>query len=680
METPSNKGPMKDPEKFIGENLINKIGIGILVLGLAYFVKYAIDQSWIGQGGQVAGGLFSGALLIGIGHWLHQRYRAFSSVLAGGGIAISYITLYLGFTDYELYSPAVAFAGMVAITAVAVGLSLLYDRQELTIVALLGGIATPFLANSGSSNTDALLTYLALLNSGILAVSWFKRWRTTNLITFLGTLIIFGGIVLLNSGGWYHLGTGKSLLFATIFYLQFGSIALMHNLRTASKFKALELFLYLSNTFFYYACCMYLLPMFSERFLNGYFTAALAVVHIALAFGLSRHSGTDRNLLMLMVGLAVSLVSLVAPVHFHGNAITLFWAAEAALLLYMWGRTGFRFFRWSGHLIAVLTLLSLSMDWGLNRLDMNSGFFAHPVYLTNWGVAIVLGAVYFLFRRFFPALKEQVKVYLHLAGIVLYFGHVIELNRFLGFLDQGFQFSAAAFLCFHLAIFLPVQWKASRSENDIFQMGSLLWACVVLMVGWLIKIEWASTYSSASWLSMVLHYTALGLSAIATLHGVKALHFLSGKNGDGAKVGHWLLAFGLVAHASLELDYLLIQLFAGKTSIVALMRHSHLIGYPVVWGLLAFGLLLWGMRQQIRHVRIIGLTVFGVILLKLFLFDVQSMSEAGRIVAFIALGVLLLVVSFLYQKLRHLILTEDTDTTPTTPTHPEHSVVESAEE
>ncbi len=32
-----------DLEKFIGENLANKIGIGILVIGIRFFVKYAID-------------------------------------------------------------------------------------------------------------------------------------------------------------------------------------------------------------------------------------------------------------------------------------------------------------------------------------------------------------------------------------------------------------------------------------------------------------------------------------------------------------------------------------------------------------------------------------------------------------------------------------------------------------
>ena len=42
-----------DMEKFIGENLINKIGIAVLVLGIAFFVKYAIDKDWINEVGRI---------------------------------------------------------------------------------------------------------------------------------------------------------------------------------------------------------------------------------------------------------------------------------------------------------------------------------------------------------------------------------------------------------------------------------------------------------------------------------------------------------------------------------------------------------------------------------------------------------------------------------------------------
>lgn len=61
------------------------------------------------------------------------------------------------------------------------------------------------------------------------------------------------------------------------------------------------------------------------------------------------------------------------------------------------------------------------------------------------------------------------------------------------------------------------------------------------------------------------------------------------------------------------------------------------------------------MRLRNKNLRIISLTVFIVILVKLFAFDVWSMSSGGKIAAFISLGVLLLVISFLYQRVRRIV-------------------------
>jgi uncharacterized membrane protein len=92
----------RDYEKLIGENWLNKIGIAILVIGVGFFVKYAIDQNWIGEWGRVLIGLLSGGVLISIAHFLRKKYAAFSSVLIGGGISICItpFPLPITFTDY----------------------------------------------------------------------------------------------------------------------------------------------------------------------------------------------------------------------------------------------------------------------------------------------------------------------------------------------------------------------------------------------------------------------------------------------------------------------------------------------------------------------------------------------------------------------------------------------------
>src|SRR6185312_1254942 len=106
-----------DWEKFIGENLVSKNGIGVLVLAIGFFVKYAIDNNWIGPAGRVAVGVVCGGILIAIAHRLRRQYKAFSSVLVGGGLAALYFTIALAYHEYRLFGQTTAFSIMLIITA-----------------------------------------------------------------------------------------------------------------------------------------------------------------------------------------------------------------------------------------------------------------------------------------------------------------------------------------------------------------------------------------------------------------------------------------------------------------------------------------------------------------------------------------------------------------------------------
>ena len=181
-----------DLEKFIGENLFNKIGIAILVLGIGFFVKYAIDQDWINEYGRVAIGIFCGIVLVGTAHYLRRAYHSFSSVLAGGGLAVFYFTIAFAFHQYHIINQVTAFMIMVVITIFAVLLAFLYDKLELAVIATVGGFITPFLLSTGEGNYVVLFSYLSLLNFGLLTLSYLKQWRLLNTLAFFFTIIIYG--------------------------------------------------------------------------------------------------------------------------------------------------------------------------------------------------------------------------------------------------------------------------------------------------------------------------------------------------------------------------------------------------------------------------------------------------------------------------------------------------------
>ncbi|RZI93356.1 MAG: DUF2339 domain-containing protein, partial [Rubrivivax sp.] len=321
---------------------------------------------------RVAIGIGCGALLIGLAHYLRRSYKAFSAVLAGGGIAVLYTSISFAFHQYGLLSQPVAFGIMVVITAFAVLLALLYDSLALAVIATLGGFASPFLVSNGSGNYVALFTYMAVLNTGILAAAFFRRWPLLQTLAFACTVLITGGWLLqvhdiiftanvpVKAPAIRH---GLALALITINYALFLGSTLAYPLRHRLPFRARDLAFLLVLTASYYCAGMVLLDSWDGGRYQGLFTIASGAVDLALATWCFRRRGTDRNLLYVLIGLTLTFATLAVPVQLHGHAITLFWSAEFVLLYWLFRRSGIALFRWSSWLLMALALCSLFMDW-----------------------------------------------------------------------------------------------------------------------------------------------------------------------------------------------------------------------------------------------------------------------------------------------------------------------------
>ncbi|MBN9303531.1 DUF2339 domain-containing protein, partial [Dysgonomonas mossii] len=117
----------------------------------------------------------------------------------------------------------------------------------------------------------------------------------------------------------------------------------------------------------------------------------------------------------------------------------------------------------------------------------------------------------------------------------------------------------------------------------------------------------------------------------------------------------WVLVVLCVVILSIETDHTIIALLGNAENYDFLLYDVHTFGYPILWGVLAMVLMIWGLNVKEVLLRKISLIFFGIIILKFYAYDVWHMSQAGRIVSFIILGVILLSVSFLQQKIKTLV-------------------------
>ena len=660
-----------DMEKFIGENLINKIGIAVLVLGIAFFVKYAIDQNWIKEGGRVAIGILCGGILIGIAHWLRNSYRSYSSVLVGGGITVFYFTIAFAFHQYQMMTQTTAFTIMVVITAFAIALSVLYNRIELAIIATIGGFITPFLVSTGSGNYVVLFTYLCILNAGIIAMAYLKQWRVLQIIAFAFTTLIYSGWLFGSIGDTQHYSSQGALVFAAIFYAMFIAMSLLHHVKKQHDLKAIDFTLYLLINLSFFAAGIFILSNQNLENYKGLFTASIATVNLVLGYVLFRQKLIDKKFVFLLIGLTVSFISLIAPIQLQGNYITLFWFAEIVLLLWLYQKSFINLFKIFSAIITLFALLSLLIDWAkiYGSTQTNLIIIFNKGFITSAFGAIALFATSVLLSKeadtFFiglSATKTIKRIYQILAIATFFVGGILEVNH--QFLQHYPTTSLnIIYLLFYTYSFLLGLYFVCKKHISASTLQS-----IIGITGAMFLLYIFSAYDIYETLQQILlsnsnkiHFIGyvvcvLLLFMLFTIT-VKELQKHSPSIDKSLSLFSGLIVAQLVILISIFWFHLYVwMMFINQANIAVSENNFERAGLSIIWGISSFIVMWLGMKKSNRTLRVIALCLFGITLVKLFLYDISNMSPGGKIAAFILLGVLLLIVSFMYQRLKKLLI------------------------
>ncbi len=678
--TPPLPKQKKNLEKYIGENLINKIGIAILVIGIGLFVKYAIDKNWINEVSRMIIGIVAGFLLIGLAHWMRNTYRAFSSVLLGGGIATLYFTFTIAFQEYHLISQTLSFILMIIITGFTVFLSISYDRKELAIIAMIGGFASPFMVSTGQGNYIVLFTYLLILNSGMLLLAYYKSWNLINIISFIFTIVIFGGWyasdVFTKDGNPY---TG-AFIFASLFYLLFFMMNIINNIKENSKFNAFSIVILTLNTFLFYLTAAIILSDSKNDNFDGLFTAIFGLFNLAFAIILYLRKGIDKVLINMLLGFSLTFLSLVAPVQFKGNIITLFWAAEFTLLFWIAQQSKIKLLEYFSSVVLIFVFISLIMDWTniyfideiINKKEtltilLNQGF------LTGLFVLASIWTNRFLITRN-PDEKILWKIpsngYKGFLTVVFCF-----LLYIIALLEMNYQFnhfntahSAMTIVNYtYQAIFFLILMNYVRKYAHVSFLIIISIFTTFIIIFYPLVSHWNNVsarnsylYGNVDIIGFIIHYANIALVLLMLNEIYKTILSKIKKSKTLLYFFYWFFSFIILFIASTEIEHItMLMYYIPDTSPYYILQQTSKIGYPIIWGLFSFVIMIIGMRKEIKMLRIISLSVFLFILLKLFIVDIREISSGGKVAAFISLGVLLLVVSFMYQKLKKLIFKDD---------------------
>ena len=175
---------------FTDGNVVVKVGVLVLFVGVGFLLKYAAAHSMLPVQLRIAGIGLGGIALLIVGWRLREGKRIYALLLQGGGVGVMYLTVFGAAKLYHLLPVGFAFVLMVALVVLSGILAVLQNAKYLAFYGAAGGFLAPILASTGGGSHVMLFSYYALLNLGIVGIAWYRSWRELNLLGFAFTFVI----------------------------------------------------------------------------------------------------------------------------------------------------------------------------------------------------------------------------------------------------------------------------------------------------------------------------------------------------------------------------------------------------------------------------------------------------------------------------------------------------------
>ncbi|MCX6997503.1 MAG: DUF2339 domain-containing protein [Kiritimatiellaeota bacterium] len=636
----------------VATNWLLRLGIVIGVIGIGFFLKYSIEHGWLGPQARVTLSVVTGlAMLTGGVRLLGRPYQLLGQGLIGGGLATLYFSLYAACNYYHLLGVLPAFALMALVTLSAGVVAVRFNMLLIAVLGILGGFGTPLMLNTGVKNFPGLFGYLLLLGLGLLGISRCRPWP---LLNYLGMLLTYG-----LAGATIHrfytaADCGVVLGFLFAFFLLYAAVLILRHIVQREKITLLELLGSLAHTLIFFGLAYRVITLAHPEKFAALLTLALAAFYLALAGGLLVRRQQDRGLLCLLLALAALFLALTPPLALSRQWVTASWALQGLIMLWLAGKLDSRFL---GLLACAAYLLAAAR---LAFYDFDRQFAAAlppdllwPDYLLILGERLVamgvpiaaLGGAWRLLRR--PPARGVWAVGLATLAVALLFLYLtLELHHTCGFFAATLAVPAMTLAWFALGLFLLA----------VAQRRDAVWALVLLAIaglGMLGKVlmvdleEWS--LSTATWLygrPYIADFVLVRLLDFALCLGLLTLAFARLRGRPGARpvgLGAGILALALLfLYLTLELNSLLAHFLPASAG----------GGITLLWAVYALTLLSFGLLRTVRGLRYAGLALFAVVVAKVFLSDLANLDPLYRIIAFIVLGVILLIAALIYLKFR----------------------------
>lgn len=592
-------------------------GVLVLLFGVSFFLKYAFDNAWITETMRVLLGAAGGVGLVAGGLRIADRaLAAFAHALIGTGLAILYLSTYGALNFYGLIGPSFAFLTMAAITCGAAAIAHGRRAQSLAVIAVGGGYLTPALIGAGRDAQLTLFSYTALLAGGTLVLASAHRWLALNALSYAATAAtaLIWAMRFYTPDLWL-----RTLLFLTLYCVLF--LVILRETRRVPGATARVVSALLASAPVLYHVAAIVLTSARPPAIHVYLIAFTAV---GLWFTADPHRPGLRLVLLLAAWIPMfGHLTLPRGSEWLATNVVAIGAVSALHLVAL----GDRSFRQKAPL-AQADLVALHVNGlGLFGLLYQT---LHPVHPGAGGsVAALLAALALLLARRLRSLDPAASA------------HAGALALTLAAVGLAVQFDGAPVIVGWGIEGAAVAWIGRRQHRPRFEAGGLaLWALAVSR--------------------LVESFTAMqpGLVPIANARAVAAFVVICGAYLLASRRIDRVTPPGPQRRAVLHVFANLLTLgwitaeirsyWAAHSETQAQLYAQAMLS--LAWGLYGAALIAAGMRRAYPAIRYLGIAVLAAASLKVFFYDLWALGGIYRVVGSIAFGVLLVLVSYLYQR------------------------------
>ncbi|MBM7095416.1 DUF2339 domain-containing protein [Bacillus sp. H-16] len=632
-------------EMLIGLNWINKIGIILIVLGVAAAFRHSYTN-WFTE--ELKGATFFGLglMMLAGGEWLIRKHKkTFGLGLIGGGTAVLYGSVFFSYFLLTIIGLYTALGLSVAVTAAAVLLSLRYSSRTVISLGLVGGYI-PFYSYMSAFGLEgfsvyAAMLYLIILNGAILWISFKKRWNIVSYISFAFHIPAF--LILIALAG----SAGISMIYAVLTFAVYTVVTLGYPFIHKQKLRWMDVTMLGLNTVLGCSVMYYLFYDLNWGSFTGILAALFCVLYAGLGKFVEKRVPREKQARILFYGTAVTFAVLVIPFQFEAEWFVLGWLIEAFVLIVYANREKLPNLERAGWGILFLTMAAFIMEvlyitaspWGMSE-SFNLRYFAVTAGLLTL-------AVYYARKRLegtgvFTWMKELPRAVKYVAVFNLWM-YAIYQSSYYYHEWVPVAFSYFTFYHYLMVAFITIgtgyvlsRWKVLYDQvigyfsTFLYGFGSFIGFIITLTMPVLEPV--------------ITENTTVNVMALGLLVAFNILVFLIGRE----LLGRFLRDRYSGLFPTILAVYFLIVLGAFVT--VQFQLGDVGFVFSSIFLVVAVGYILYGFKKKYVYIRRIGLGLTLFTTGKLFLYDLSFLTEVSQIAAYFVFGVTLLGISYIYQK------------------------------